>query len=254
MKLIQFSTTLSAGVLIGVCLGWGLKPQPETASGEGPEAALARPRPPRPATEGPKPFATELQAIKDGNFKLKRDGSDKDSAYLEALAAALLKSCGGYSRMESEEKRSFDRILTAMALKNLERTLDWIDQSLDGKDRAKNYREAIQTAMKDSPVRERLDLFKGRGFTPEEIETYAGNLMMGSETLSTETALYLQGHVQSVQPTRHPRPFRGGSGARPRRGGGLRTLANGTEKAAGKVVSSAISSPKTVLDRLETTA
>ncbi|MGL5020005.1 MAG: hypothetical protein ACRDBP_17860 [Luteolibacter sp.] len=196
MKFVLFFATLVAGILIGGFVGWTLKPQPETPRGNGPDTALERPRPSRPATASPSRFAAELQAIKDGNFKLKRDGSDKDSGYLEALAAALLKSCGGYSRMESEEKQSFDKILTAMALKNLERTLDWIDQSLDDKDRAKNCREAIQTAMKDSPVRERLDLFKGRGFTPDEIETYAGNLMMGSERLSTETALYLQGHVQ----------------------------------------------------------
>ena len=83
-----------------------------------------------------------------------------------------------------------------MAQKDLMRTLDWLDQSVDQESRADNYRNAIQTGMKESPVRDRLDLFKARGFTPEEIGSYAGNLMLGYESMSTETALYLLGHVQ----------------------------------------------------------
>ncbi len=196
MKLALFLVTLAAGILIGGVLVWCLKPQPETPRGNGREIALERPRPPRPATASPSRFAEELQAIKDRNFQI--DGKDpgKDFAYLEALAAALLKSSGGYAGIKGEEKLAILGVIDAMAEKNLERTLDWIDQTMDGSERAANYRRAISAGMKDSPVRDQLDLFKARGFTPEEIGSYAGNLMMGYESMSTGTAICLLGHVQ----------------------------------------------------------
>ena len=53
--------------------------------------------------------------------------------------------------------------------------------------------------MEKLPVRDQLDLFKGRNFTAKEVGKFAGNLMLGSETLTTETALYLLGHVQPME-------------------------------------------------------
>ncbi len=192
----QFSATLAVGILIGGFLGWWLKPQPEAVRGNDQDTAHERPRPPRPATASPSRFAAELQAIKDRSFQIDTKDPGKDSAYLEALATALLKSSGGYARMTGEENAALGNILNAMVQKNLGRTLDWIDQSLEKEDRARCFQDAIRAGMRDSPVRDQLDLFKGRGFTPEEIGQFAGNLMMGYESMSTDTALYLLGHVQ----------------------------------------------------------
>lgn len=196
MKPIHFAATLAAGILIGGILVWWLKPKPESPRGNGHVTALERQRSLRPATAGTSRFASELQAIKDRGFQLNQDDAGKDSAYLEALATALLKSGGGYAGMKDGEKHAFYEILGAMAQKNLDRTLDWIDQTMEKEDRATNYRDAIHAGMKDSPVRDQLDRFKNGGFTPEEVGSYAGNLMLGYESMSTGTALYLLGHVQ----------------------------------------------------------
>ena len=196
MKLIHFSATLAAGVLLGGVLGWVLKPQAEIPRGNGKDTAFERQRPTRPVAASSSRFAAELQAIKDRTFQLNRDDPGKDSAYLEGLARVLLNSSGGYARMKNEEMVAFHSVLDAMAKKDLKRTLDWIDQSLKKQDRTNCYRNAIRAGMKDSPVRDHLDLFKSRDFTTGEIGDYAGHLMLGYESMSTGTALYLLGHVQ----------------------------------------------------------
>ncbi len=195
-KFIHFSATLAAGIFIGGTLGWSLKPAPVMPSGNFHDTALERHRPSRPATVSTSRFASELKAIKDQNFKINPDDPGKDSSYLEALAAELLKAGGSDTKMGGEEKHGLFVILEFMAQKNLGRTLDWIDESIDQKDRSGFYRNAILAGMKNSPVRDQLDLFKSRGFTPREIGDFAGILMMGYESMSTETALYLLGHVQ----------------------------------------------------------
>jgi hypothetical protein len=68
MKLIHFSATLAAGILIGGLLGWWLKPAPDAAPGKAYDTALERPRPARPAPASPSRFASELIAIKDKRF------------------------------------------------------------------------------------------------------------------------------------------------------------------------------------------
>ena len=196
MRLIHFSATLAAGVVMGGVLGWVLKPQPEIPRGNGKDTGRERQNLPRPVAASASRFAAELQAIKDRSFQLNWDGPGKDSAYLEGLARVLLNSSGGYARMKNEEMGAFSSILDAMAKKDLKRTLDWIDQSLEKQDRTNNYRNAIRAGMKDSPVRDHLDLFKSRDFTTGEIGDYAGHLMLGYESMSTGTALYLLGHVQ----------------------------------------------------------
>lgn len=196
MKPVPFSLILTAGILIGGILGWTLKPEPEIPRADTKLSALERQRPVRPASVPTSRFASEFKAIKDRSFKIDPKDPGQDSAYLEALAAALLKSVGGYAGLKTVDSQPFLDMLNAMASKDLERTLDWIDQTLDKESRAACYRNAIRAGMKDSPVRDQLDLFKGRDFTAEEIGSYAGHLMLGYEVMSTETALYLLGHVQ----------------------------------------------------------
>lgn len=196
MNFAHFSATLATGIFIGGSLVWWLKPKPETPERSGNDSRLEITRSSRTNTPETPRFAAKLQALIDRELKIDRDDPAQDSAYLEALAVALLKSGGGYGRLKQEEQQVFSELIDAMAEKNLERTLDWIDQSIEEEQRARNYRAAIQTGMKDAPVRELLDLFKGRDFTPEEVGQFAGSLMMGHESMSTETALYLLGHVQ----------------------------------------------------------
>lgn len=197
MKLLHSTLILSAGILIGGILGWSLKPVPEEAVGDGRVMALDRQRSPRPITAGTSRFDPEFKAIKDGTFKLNREDAGQDSAYLEALAGALLKRAGGYAGLKGEDSQAFSDLFNAMAEKNLGRTLDWIDQVSEPENRASLCRNAIQAGMKKSPVRDQLDFFKGRGFTADEIGIFAGRLMMVDETtMSTETALYLLGHVR----------------------------------------------------------
>lgn len=197
MKLIHFTLVLAAGILIGGILGWSLKPVQEEAGGDGSATALERQRPSRPVTASTSRFETEFKAIKDSTFKIIREDTGQDSAYLEALASALLKRAGGYAGLKGEEHQAFFDLLNAMAGKNLGRTLDWIDQVSEPQNRASLCSHAIQAGRKKSPVRDQLDLFKSRGFTADEIGIFAGRLMMVEETtMSTETALYLLGHVR----------------------------------------------------------
>ncbi len=197
MKLIHSTLIFAVGILIGGILGWSLKPVPEEAGGDGRATALERQRPSRPVTASASRFDSEFKAIKDSTFKIIREDPGQDSAYLEALASALLKRAGGYAALKGEESQAFSDLLNAMAGKDLGRTLDWIDQVSEPQDRASLCRNAIQAGMKKSPVRDQLDFFKGRNFTAEEVGGFAGYLMMVDETtMSTETALYLLGHVR----------------------------------------------------------
>lgn len=197
MKFIHSTLTLAFGILIGGILGGSLKPVPGKAGGDGKATALEHQRPSRPVTASTSRFDAEFKAIKESTFKIKREDPVQDSAYLEALASALLKRAGGYAGLKGEEGQAFYDLLKAMAEKDLGRTLDWIDQESDPQSRASLCGDAIQAGMKKSPVRDQLDFFKGRNFTAEDVGGFAGSLMMGyDEALSTETALYLLGLVQ----------------------------------------------------------
>jgi hypothetical protein len=195
MKFIHSTMILAVGILIGGILGWSLKSVPVKADGDGSASAMGQRRPSRPATASTSRFDSEFKAIKNSTFKI-GENPGQDSAYLEALASALLKRAGGYVGLKEEESQAFYSLLDAMAGKDLVRTLDWIDQVSDPQNRASLSRNAIQTAMKKLPVRDQLDFFKGRNFSAEEVGGFAGHLMLGYENLSTETALYLLGHVQ----------------------------------------------------------
>lgn len=194
-KTIRFALVPGVCLLAGGVLGWTLK-QESQGSVAGPDAtATARTRPSRPVTVSPHRFDAEFKAIKKHDFAINPQDPAQDLNYLEALASALIKKAGGYARLEQDDSQAFSQILKAMAERDLERTLTWIDQ-LSDKGRIRLYESAINDGMDGQPVRSRLDLFKGRNFTADEIGDYAGYLMMGFEALSTETALYLLGHVQ----------------------------------------------------------
>ena len=198
MKVIPSALILTAGILIGGILGWSLKPVSKRIGGDGGATNLARERSSRTVTASASRFDSEFNAMKDRSFKINREDPTQDSAYFEALAAVLLKRAGGYDGLKDGENHAFSDLLNAMAEKNLGRTLDWIDQVSDPQSRAKLYGNAIQAGMEKSPVRDQLDFFKSRNFTANEVGEFAGMLMFGFENMSTETALYLLGHVQPV--------------------------------------------------------
>ena len=194
MKPILSWLILAGGILIGGVLGWTLKPEPATT----PQRATSneRQRPERTFTAGTPRFASEFKSINASTFEINTKDPTQDLNYLEGLASALIKKAGGYDGLQGAESHAFQQVLDTMAKRDLERALKWIDQFSEPKSRASLYRTAIRSAMRDAPVREQLELFKSRGFTAEEIGSYAGNLMLGYESMSTETALHLLSHVQ----------------------------------------------------------
>lgn len=191
MKQISTYGIFSAGILLGAMLGWNLKPAPDAARVDSHNRISDRQWPARKALAEPSRFESEFTAIKDGTFSV-----DQDVNQLEALASALLKRAGGYGTLEGPERQAFAQIFEAMAELNLNGTFNWIEQVSDEKSRPALYHEAIRYGARDIPVRERLDIFKERGFTDHEVGDFAGNLMLGYETMCTDTAIYLLGHVQ----------------------------------------------------------
>ncbi len=197
MKFVPSFLVFGIGFLTGGVLVWNFKLNPVSENSSVPAPARDRGRPDKDASASvASSFEADFKAIKEHSFQVSSKDSFRDFNHLQGLATALIKEAGSYQALEREEGSAFRQIVNAMAEMNLEQTLDWIDQFIQGSNRASVCQDAIRAGMKNSPVREQLDFFKTRKFTTEEIGNYAGNLMMGYETLSNETALYLLGHVQ----------------------------------------------------------
>jgi len=195
MKASHFTLILGSGLLAGGILGWSLKPQPQPDQTT-PTAEVVRH--PRPAidkkTSARSAFVdAELLKIKANQFSDAANFADRDPAELQALVMALLRNSDPIMGLDPFQQSTLHQIILALARKDRDATLAWIDDNFTGKARFNLYQLIMGEFMKDVPPGEQLAFLKSKGFDQKAVSEQAGLLMANNlnKTMDIETALLL---------------------------------------------------------------
>ena len=204
MKPASFLLVLGIGILIGGGIGWAIR-----APGEEVVAGAVEPSPQPLAGKPARPASAQSRVVQDEFRKISTQQRDPNANYdswefsdLKELALALLKNSDPINGLPYEQRSAFNSLIVAMARKDRDGTLAWIDVSFPLQ-RFEFYQAVINDQMKTASSIEQLDFLMSRNFDQKAIGTYAGSLLYSAGTsptgqrlgLDTDTALYLLKYI-----------------------------------------------------------